>query len=73
LTPAVLDDLPHNLGALHHGLSGLDFVAVRRQEDLVESDLRPWLALHEGELQVVACLGPELPATGLEYRVCHSH
>src|SRR5690349_15772959 len=71
LALAVPHHLARHLRALHHRGTGVDLLAVARQEHPVEGHLRPRLGLELGDLDGLPRLGPELLPTGDENGVRH--
>src|SRR5215510_4350869 len=66
LALAVADDFGRDLRALYAWRAGLDVLAVRGDEDLVERDLVARLRIEQRDLDRNARLGAELLAAGEE-------
>src|SRR5712664_185415 len=68
---AVPHDLGGDLGALDVGLAALHFLAVARDQHVIERHLVPRLRVEQRDFDRDARLGAELTATGGENRVTH--
>src|SRR6267142_7166456 len=71
LVLAVPHDLGRDLGTLDVWLAALHFLAVARDQHVVERDLVSRLRVEQRDLDRNTRLGAELPATGRENRVAH--
>src|SRR6266446_10639902 len=71
LVLAVPHDLGGDLGTLDVWLAALDFLAVARDQHVVERHLVPRLRVEQRDLDRDARLGAELTAAGRENRVTH--
>src|SRR5882762_9158432 len=69
LVLAVPHDLGGDLGTLDVRLAALHFLAVARDQHVIERHLVPRLRVEQRDLDRDARLGAELAATGGEYRV----
>src|SRR6266849_755308 len=71
LVLTVPHDLGGDLGTLDVWLAALHFLAVARDQHVIERHLVPRLRVEQRDLDRDARLGAELTATGRKYRVAH--
>src|SRR6267143_1120012 len=71
LVLAVPQHLGGDLGTLDVWLAALHFLAVARDQHVIERHLVPGLGVEQRDLDRDSRLGPELTATGRENRVTH--
>src|SRR6267378_5808814 len=71
LVLAVPHDLGRDLGTFDVWLAALHFLAVARDQHVIERHLVPRLGIEQRDLDRDSRLGPELTATGRENRVTH--